>query len=707
MSLLAPWFLAGAATIALPVLFHLIRRTVRNERPISTLMFLSAAPPLPSRRSRLEDLPLLIVRALMLALIAFAFTRPFLRSEQATGQPSARRHVAVVLDASASMRRRERWSEGERIADELIRGTPSDRPIAFWLAGPDLVPRIDRWDVAGEGDGIGGGSMPSDRATPSWGSDDLPNAVRQVLDRHASLADADGQRTELELHLISDFSSGDSADWRSIEWPSGVSVRLHPVERPMLHDDAWLELLAPEGSADRSEYRVRISNAGDSTHERFRLVDSLGRSEIELTLPPGRSRIVMVPGSEIPFELRLEGDPTEFGNRLYLPPIGTREGTIRWNGDPSDESAWIIRTAIESLERPRPAWSEKIADTTSDPSTDAQAGLACTLLLNPPEVDAVETIVSRVRRGERLVIALDRPVDEANAAAWEPLFDRLLPDSELRIAETPLDDFLLIRGAERDDPLLGEFAVESFRDFGEIHVWRQRRLSWRDAVPSGDDSLRVVAEFDDGSPWIVAANVGEGTVVLMTTGWTREESELGRSSRFAPLVTTLIGFAEALPDHAIEDCDRLSLDRIATDSPAARSESRGSIGDAETTWSGWGMPAPGAYRAADQLDSGDLWIVARVPANEFDEQGDHSADIATWLPNADATLAELDRQVASRRLEDEKLERTQGYWRWGLFAALVLSIAESWLGWRASTRVAEAKVETMLATSEENRVGET
>ncbi len=706
MSLLAPWFLVGAATIALPVLFHLIRRTVRNERPISTLMFLSAAPPLPSRRSRLEDLPLLLVRALMLALIALAFTRPFLRSERTVVQPSARRHVAVVLDASASMRRRERWSEGERIADDLIRGTPPDRPIAFWLAGSDLVSRIDRWDIAGEESGTAGAAMPSDRATPDWGADDLPNAVRQVLDRHASLADADGRGTELELHLISDFTSGDSAEWRSIEWPTGVSVRLHPVERPMRHDDAWLELLAPEGSADRTEYRVRVSNADDSSHDRFRLVDSLGRPEIELTLPPGRSRIVMVPGSQFPFELRLDGDPTEFGNRLFLPPIGTREGTLRWNGDPSDESAWIIRTAIESLQHPRPTWSEEIGDAPEDSSSGARGDLACTLLLHPPEADAVETIVSRVRRGGRLLIALDRPVDEANATEWEPLFDSLLPEAELRIDERPLDDFLLIRGAERDDPLLGEFAVESFRDFGEIHVWRQRRLSWRDAEPAGDDSLRVVAEFDDGSPWIVAANVGEGTVVLLTTGWTREESELGRSSRFAPLITTLIGFAEALPDHAIEDCDRLSLDRIVIDSAGAESDARRTIADAQATWSGWGMPAPGAYSVADESEGTDLWIVARIPTSELDEHADESAEIATWLPNADATRSELERNVTNRRLEDETLERTQGYWRWGLFAALVLSMAESWLGWRASTRITEERSESMLSTSEENRVGE-
>ena len=44
MSFLAPLFLLGAAALALPVLFHLIRRTSREKITFSSLMFLQQTP---------------------------------------------------------------------------------------------------------------------------------------------------------------------------------------------------------------------------------------------------------------------------------------------------------------------------------------------------------------------------------------------------------------------------------------------------------------------------------------------------------------------------------------------------------------------------------------------------------------------------------------------------------------------------------------
>ena len=85
MSLLAPLYVLGVLAVALPVLFHLIRRQVKDRTPISTVMFLPTSQPRLTRRNRLENLPLLLLRALALILLALAFSRPFLRS---TSTPS-------------------------------------------------------------------------------------------------------------------------------------------------------------------------------------------------------------------------------------------------------------------------------------------------------------------------------------------------------------------------------------------------------------------------------------------------------------------------------------------------------------------------------------------------------------------------------------------------------------------------------------------
>ena len=77
MGLLAPLYIAGMVAIALPILFHLIRRTPEGRQAFSSLMFLQPSPPRITKRSRLQNILLLILRALALALLALAFARPF------------------------------------------------------------------------------------------------------------------------------------------------------------------------------------------------------------------------------------------------------------------------------------------------------------------------------------------------------------------------------------------------------------------------------------------------------------------------------------------------------------------------------------------------------------------------------------------------------------------------------------------------------
>ena len=79
MSFLTPLYILGMAAIAAPIVFHLIRRTPKGVVPFSTLMFVTATPPRLTRRSRVDQLLLLLLRALVVLLLALAFARPFWR----------------------------------------------------------------------------------------------------------------------------------------------------------------------------------------------------------------------------------------------------------------------------------------------------------------------------------------------------------------------------------------------------------------------------------------------------------------------------------------------------------------------------------------------------------------------------------------------------------------------------------------------------
>jgi len=127
MSFLAPLFALGVLAVAGPILFHLIRRTTREKTPFSTLMFLEPSPPRITKRSRLENVGLLLLRCLVLALLALAFARPFLQRVLPGPPPGSGQRIVILADTSASMRRENLWPEARTKIEERLRAAhPAD-----------------------------------------------------------------------------------------------------------------------------------------------------------------------------------------------------------------------------------------------------------------------------------------------------------------------------------------------------------------------------------------------------------------------------------------------------------------------------------------------------------------------------------------------------------------------------------------------------
>lgn len=105
MSWIAPVALLGALTVVLPILIHMMGRGRTIVVRFPSLRFLEASRLLPARRTRIHDLPLLLLRAGALIAAAVALAQPLFRPEAAS--PAADLGVArvVVLDTSASMQR--------------------------------------------------------------------------------------------------------------------------------------------------------------------------------------------------------------------------------------------------------------------------------------------------------------------------------------------------------------------------------------------------------------------------------------------------------------------------------------------------------------------------------------------------------------------------------------------------------------------------
>src|ERR1700722_11748579 len=190
MGLLAPWFLAALAGVALPLYLHLLKRQTTTPKQVSSLMLFESRTQSSTRHRRLRYYTLLSLRMLWLLLLILAFANPFLNRNASA--LAANRLVLVVVDNSFSMR------AGTRLADA------KDAAIGVLSGKGDA-----RAQVASFGSQLRMMTQPIEDQSASRSA---LQAIRPG-DGHGHLADlaravramAESVHTPIELHLFSDM----------------------------------------------------------------------------------------------------------------------------------------------------------------------------------------------------------------------------------------------------------------------------------------------------------------------------------------------------------------------------------------------------------------------------------------------------------------------------------------------------------------------
>lgn len=100
-----PWAWLGLATIAIPILIHLLGRDKAPRHSFPSLRFIEIAELPPTRRTRLHDLVLLAARVTIFALAAAALAQPLLLDARRRASIDRRIARAIIVDTSASMQR--------------------------------------------------------------------------------------------------------------------------------------------------------------------------------------------------------------------------------------------------------------------------------------------------------------------------------------------------------------------------------------------------------------------------------------------------------------------------------------------------------------------------------------------------------------------------------------------------------------------------
>src|SRR6202044_1790487 len=102
MGFLAPWFLAGAVAVGLPLYIHLLRQYRSTPHPFSSLMFFERRTQSSIKHRRLRYLLLLSLRLALLILLVLAFANPYIKRPASAA--SGDKLLLLVIDNSFSMR---------------------------------------------------------------------------------------------------------------------------------------------------------------------------------------------------------------------------------------------------------------------------------------------------------------------------------------------------------------------------------------------------------------------------------------------------------------------------------------------------------------------------------------------------------------------------------------------------------------------------
>jgi hypothetical protein len=557
------WLAAAAA----PLLIHLWSRRKYREVPWAAVTFLLAAMRRSARRIQLQQWLLLAVRTLIIVLVVLAVAEPYGTGSLAGGPSGAPAHNVIVIDGSYSMAARvgeaTLFEHSKRLAAELVRESgPGDSFTVILLAEPaaTILGRdvIDQAAVASQIE-----SLPQ----PHTGGD-LARALSLVDE---ALDDADRWKTDVrkEVYVFSDL--------QRVSWSeAAVAERLGALAKRarLVAIDVSAGPLGNLAVTQLSLADPYVTTSGETTIEgTLHQFGAQPRNDcvVELVIDD-------VPVAEQKVSVPAGGDASvRFAYRFRT--AGEHAVSLRANADalPLDDTRWLIAPARDDVRvlcvegksgaakyladalDPDPADSSPVRPEIVSDGDLAELELAefdCVFLCNVARLTASE--FERVSRyaatGGGVVVFLgDRVQAEAYNAApsggvWRnggASFNSI-SDFGFRIAELQSGSESAIRNPqsametpkERVEALLPvrigdvvnqhSFSVDPLEYRHPIVApFRGRERAgllttpiaryYRLTVLPDRAGAEVVAALAAGDPWIVAAPVGRGRVVVVAT----------------------------------------------------------------------------------------------------------------------------------------------------------------------------------------------
>ena len=681
MSFLAPLYMLGMLLVSLPVLAHLLQRRTRRLTRFSSLMFLEESPPKITRRSRLSNLLLLALRAVVITLLSFAFARPLLRDFRQVYTELPSRRVAILVDQSASMRQKGVWIRTQKAIEEVLEGLAPHDDVALFTFDEYLhtiVPPGERSQLP-QPQQISNIRQAITELQPSWYGTKIGPAFSGLIEEYQS-SDITGHTHALNVVVISDLQVGmDLNAVANVPWPEKTCVDIRNVG--LASGNAFAQPLPAED--DSTELRLRVVNSERSQRKPLTLVTrTANREKILDSLPiqvlPGRSRVITLDHPTKSFVVMLEGDEETFDNETFIAVGRPVTKTVLYVGDHRDTPGsmyyFLRRTHLGSRLFPVQI---QVHETRTVPELIDPQNTPLVIFSGLPPVDWKSILKTYLYDGGRLLVTLDAQRlsdDKPHLAA--PCLASLLKVDQLEFEYVEVADHAMWSEVDFANEIFQPFAQPGFNDFTKIRFWKY----WR-PVTNHEQPWTVIARFENQVPALVQREFGPGRLWIMTTGWARDTSQLALSTKFIPLLVGFLGevahgFHQDRRLHVGQAIDLSKQAALSVTDPNGRmTKIRGeeryrdtdtvgfyTIGDGQGDWQVAVNLAPAESRS-ESIDLTRLESLG-VPVGR--------------LPDASESLQ------AKRQMRSSELESYQQIWRWIIVIAIGLLAIETYLAGRSN-----------------------
>lgn len=673
MNFLVPAFLAGLAALAIPIAMHLRHREKGTPVRFPSLMFLERLAIRTSKRQRITDWPLLLIRALALALLVIAFARPFAGGDREAAAADAPQIKVLLLDRSMSMGKTDTWAAALDSARRIVREAGPDDRLALVLFDDDAeVAQPLTTDHA---------ALEAVLQTAKAGSRGTRyvsalRAARSVL--------LDAPVVPAEVLVITDLQRGGVAGLAGLELPSRVTVRAVSV--------------APDDRANVSVTGVDVRRVADSDRTRLAVqarvmarslseprtlqahlqIDGRPSGDQSITVPVDGERVVAfedvpLPSGRVRGLITLDNDALAADDTFHfalegedaLPVILLASGNALDTETLFAERALVIgRAPTVRVERRRPGTltAESVRD----------AGLV--MVWDTPLTSGERSVLDAfVREGGGVVVVIGRELSTRGAVI--PLGVATVDGSADRFAD---------RGGTFGDVQNEHPLFEAFRETPTA-LTSARFLRYARADPAtGSD---VLARFDDGLPAVFERRDGAGRVVTLTMPLDTRTGDLPLQPAFLPFLRRLVLHTSG---HSAAPLWQLTSEAWALPpnlrDPAVSTPSGEILRPTGTDTVAAAVPLTerGVYAAYAGAVNGEpvATVAANVSPTESDLTPVDARELLVGVSVSDEGEAALAGPAG-----DIELEKRQGIWRWLLMAAALLLVAESLLanrGWRGA-----------------------